>query len=123
MKRAGWRRSGVYDPASRELDQIPPRKVLMAEEKTVQTYLGVTCQLCRQPIPVPAIVVSLEAKKAAEGNSAQVFTLRCRSCDAEHPYRSSDIREFQGTPKTRSSRARQARLLRQTEPKTLAANA
>jgi hypothetical protein len=35
-----------------------------------------------------------------------VFTLRCRTCDKEKPYRVTDIVEFEGAPKPRLVRAR-----------------
>ena len=76
-----------------------------------QQYRGVICFSCRQPIPLPAIVLHIESA----GNNLdtlytdepkkRVFSLRCRSCDKEMPYRTMDIVEIQGTPKRRLTRA------------------
>lgn len=82
----------------------------MNHEVKIEGYSGVPCRFCRQPIPVPAIVIGMEnAAKHEETVSGQeqserVFTLRCRSCEGEHPYRSQDIVSFEGTPKPRRSR-------------------
>jgi len=95
----------------------------MTQEIKIDNYRGVLCRYCRQPIPVPSIVNTLEAqaKEANPGGDAgQVFTLRCRSCDGEHPYRSSEIANFEGNPKPRVSRIR---LMRGQSKLSRAANA
>jgi hypothetical protein len=101
----------------------------MNQEATTQEYRGVLCRYCRQPIPVPAIVIGIEnAAKHDETVSGleqggRVFTLRCRSCEGEHPYRSKEIVSFEGTPKSRISRSREAQLVKQSGRLSRAANA
>ena len=74
-------------------------------------YRGVFCFSCRQPIPLPAIVLHIESAgnnldtRYADEPKKRVFSLRCRSCDKEMPYRTMDIVEIQGTPKRRLTRA------------------
>lgn len=66
-----------------------------------QSYRGVLCASCRQPIPVPAIVLTMEAEVREEDQQVRVFKLRCRACEKELPYRSTDIVEYEGSPRTR----------------------
>jgi hypothetical protein len=66
-----------------------------------QSYRGVLCVSCKQAIPVPAIVVNMEAESGDVEQTVRVFNLRCRACEKEHPYRSTDIVEFNGTPRVR----------------------
>lgn len=77
----------------------------MIQEVKSRTYRAVVCKHCREPIPVPAIVIRIESlsqeRQEAEGQSERVFTLRCRACVGEHPYRSSEIVEVEGEPKGR----------------------
>ena len=80
----------------------------MSQDVAKQSYRAVLCMSCRQPIPVPAIVITLGV--VPQGNEAcppvskeLVFTLRCRACGRERPYRSSDIVELEGTPRSRAS--------------------
>jgi len=80
----------------------------MTQDIAKQSYRAVLCMSCRQPIPVPAIVITLGV--VPQGNEAcpperkeLVFTLRCRACGRERPYRSSDIVELEGTPRSRAS--------------------
>ena len=86
----------------------------MTQDTIKQSYRGVRCLSCRQPIPVPAILLSMEsADRSKESGSHQdyqtrVFSLRCRSCDREKPYRAIDIVEFEGVPQPRLSRFRTA---------------
>jgi hypothetical protein len=81
----------------------------MTSEK--QQYCGVFCFSCRQPIPLPAIVLHIESAgknldaSYADEPKRRVFSLRCRACDKEMPYRTSDIVEIEGTPKPRLTRA------------------
>jgi hypothetical protein len=100
----------------------------MNQETKNQHYFGVLCRYCGQPIPVPAIVLSLEAADRERSSSSReqidrVFTLRCRACDNEFPYRSKEIVNFEGTPRTRISQARRHGLLRQSGGVSRAANA
>lgn len=85
---------------------------MMMTETDKQSYFGVRCLSCRQPIPVPAILVG--SMSAAEQENSflpheehdRVFSLRCRSCEREKPYRASDVVEFEGAPVPRVSRVR-----------------
>jgi hypothetical protein len=83
----------------------------MIQEAETQHYSAVLCRSCRQPIPLPAIVVGMASRSRHQESGSQddpgrVFTLRCRSCDKEKPYRVTDIVESEGTPKPRLVRAR-----------------
>ena len=75
------------------------------------SYRGVRCMSCRQPIPLPAIVVELDSRlqglraEQVDDHSARAFSLRCRVCEREKPYRTSDIVDFEGEPRRRSSRS------------------
>jgi hypothetical protein len=92
----------------------------MIEESKTKQYRGVVCRSCRQPIPLPAIVNNLDAeRKTGEVRGALVFTLRCRSCDKEQPYRAGEIVDFDGTPKPRYSRARRNRIVNSGSPDAL----
>jgi len=96
----------------------------MIQEAT-QSYRAVICQCCRQPIPLPAIVLHIESTlqqgdpESGIDKSARAFSLRCRSCEKEMRYRTSDIVDVEGTPKPRISRANG----RKRENLTRAANA
>jgi len=84
----------------------------MIEELKTPQYRGVLCRSCHQPIPLPTIVNNLEAeRKHEEFRGALVFTLRCRSCDKEQPYRASEIVEFSGAPKSRHTRRPRNRMI------------
>jgi len=81
----------------------------MMHEIAKQSYRGVLCMSCRQPIPLPEIVIRMavlpdpkEAEATPEPRE-HVFSLRCRACNREKPYRSVDIVEFDGAPRTRPS--------------------
>jgi hypothetical protein len=70
----------------------------MTQEKELHQFLGVACLHCGTPIPVPAIIGTIEAAlragaKSSPGNSA-VFTLRCPVCHKEKPYRTREIVNF-----------------------------
>lgn len=84
----------------------------MNQKQEKQSYAGVVCRSCRQPIPIPPVVVSMESAAENESTSlgesprGRAFTLRCRVCDKEMPYRTSEITEFEGTPRPRLSPAR-----------------
>lgn len=76
----------------------------MTQDVVKESYRGVLCMSCRQPIPLPAIVIRMEVPpedKQLERREL-VFKLRCRACDKEKPYRSRDIVAFEGTPRLRS---------------------
>ena len=76
----------------------------MTIETERPTFRGVACLHCKAPIPVPAIVRSMQesAKEETEASprKSQVFNLRCPSCHKEKPYRTREIEDFQGTPDT-----------------------
>jgi len=77
-----------------------------------EQYRGVICASCRQPIPLPAIVLHIQSEQKSNSSAyanettGHVFRLRCRSCDKEMPYRVTDAVDIQGTPKPRVSRGR-----------------
>jgi len=76
----------------------------MIEKTKNQSYSGVLCRSCRQPIPLPTVVTAPSADEGAEspaGGVTRVFNLRCRSCDKERPYRRSDVAVFEGAPRLR----------------------
>ncbi len=81
-------------------------------ETVRQSYRGVRCLSCRQPIPLPAILTNMDSTLGGrDAHSAhelptRVFSLRCRACEREKPYRASEIMDFEGTPRTRVSRSR-----------------
>jgi len=79
----------------------------MTQDVIKQSYRGVRCLSCRQPIPVPAILAKADAtlsgqsSASAEESYTRVFSLRCRACNREKPYCASDIVEFEGSPRPR----------------------
>ena len=78
----------------------------MNQQLEKQSYAGVVCRSCRQAIPLPAIVISMASEiekdpSGRENPQGCVFTLRCRACDKELPYRVVDIVDFEGTPRPR----------------------
>jgi hypothetical protein len=68
----------------------------------------------------------MEVAPAEEQGEAgdRVFSLRCRACEREMPYRASEIIEIAGTPRPRGSRRAHdhAKLLRQQNKMAQAAN-
>src|ERR1700688_3184194 len=76
----------------------------MTTETERSIFRGVVCLHCKAPIPVPAIVGSLQATENAGTEASlrksQVFNLRCPSCHKEKPYRTREIVEFEGIPET-----------------------
>ena len=85
---------------------------MMMTQADKQSYLGVRCLSCRQPIPVPPILVGRVSAAEREDSLLyteqhdRVFSLRCRFCEREKPYRASDVVEFEGVPVVRMSRVR-----------------
>lgn len=79
-------------------------------QEAIQSYRAVVCQCCRQPIPLPGIVLHIESTLEqddagfAHEKNERAFTLRCRSCEREMSYRTTDIVNVEGTPKPRMSR-------------------
>src|SRR6266436_9973721 len=86
----------------------------MTLEKMQETYRGVSCLHCKNPIPISPLVASIEAElrtnetTPARHQKCQVFHLRCAACGKEKPYKIDEIREFEGSPITESSRAQPA---------------
>jgi hypothetical protein len=73
----------------------------MTIETERPTFRGVVCLHCKAPVPVPAIVGTVEdANDGTESfqRKSQVFNLRCPSCQKEKPYRTREIVDFEGTP-------------------------
>ncbi len=75
----------------------------MNMEAVRQSYRGVRCLSCRQPIPLPAILTH-----SAHEHPGRVFSLRCRACEREKPYRATEIMDFEGAPRARVSGSRAA---------------
>jgi hypothetical protein len=86
----------------------------MVLEKSQDRYRGVLCNFCRQPIPLPGIVNRWgEQAQAAAPSSERAlellersFHIRCRCCEKESSYRSSDVVEVEGAPRLRNFRGR-----------------
>jgi hypothetical protein len=84
-------------------------------EAVQQSYRGVRCLSCCQPIPLPAILTKMDstlrgnAPDSTHEHLTRVFSLRCRACEREKPYRVSDIMDFEGAPRTRVSRSHAVR--------------
>ena len=83
----------------------------MNQEASKQSYRGVRCLSCRQPIPLPGILSKWDSNLGAKDSggaphSARVFSLRCRVCEQEKPYRVADIVEFEGAPRAWAFRPR-----------------
>jgi hypothetical protein len=77
----------------------------MIQEAATRTYKAVICRRCSAAIPVPGIVIRMEeanqGQDSESGKGERVFSVRCRSCEAESQYRSSQIVEAEGEPKAR----------------------
>jgi len=83
----------------------------MNQQLEKQVYAGVVCRCCRQAIPLPSIVLNMAAEIDADPSlrdtaQSRVFSLRCRACDKEMPYRVDEIVDFEGTPRPRVWSAR-----------------
>lgn len=109
---SGLRRTPDVSSASlRWAIHILEETLIMDLETVQQSYRGVRCLSCRQPIPLPAILVAMDSTLSGKGSAAahehptRVFSLRCRACEREKPYRASDIMDFEGAPRTRPSRS------------------
>jgi hypothetical protein len=83
----------------------------MSQHVAEQSYRGVRCMSCRQPIPLPAFLIETDSRlrglsaQRADEHSTRVFSLRCRACEREKPYRTCDIQDFEGTPRLRAHRS------------------
>jgi hypothetical protein len=99
----------LYDFLSRTNTPAKMRRGM--NDRKIEHYRGVVCGYCRQPIPLPAIVERIaqgEGEFVGREKSGRMFNLRCRACEREMPYRTSDIVEFEGSPRVRSSRTQQS---------------
>lgn len=105
----------------------------MVQEKQAHRYRGVLCNFCRQPIPLPEIVTRLQVITSGDPSSGvgatnleiveRSFHIRCRACEKESSYRTSDAIEVEGTPLLRNFRARaEAGFLQPSAGLTKAAN-
>jgi len=71
----------------------------------LNSYRGVSCLRCGEPIPVSARVVSLQDEIAyGEMPASHTFTARCRLCESESMYVIKHLRKFFGEPRSRVSR-------------------
>jgi hypothetical protein len=83
----------------------------MIQEMVQPQYLGVLCSRCKEPIAVPKRVAvlfeELKQGKITDGQEVQAraMTLRCKACDGEGVYGIREIREFEGSPRTRRKSA------------------
>ena len=77
-----------------------------------QTYRGVLCFHCRQPIPLSASGVRREKDSTNQKASALDdfapwhFTLRCRACHKEGFYTPTEVIDCDGAPRDRTRQAR-----------------
>jgi hypothetical protein len=78
----------------------------MTQDTEQQTFRGVKCLHCKQPIPISPVIAGIEAEardnnpKPAKHQKRQMFNLRCESCGKEKPYKISEIAEFVEEPVT-----------------------
>jgi hypothetical protein len=85
----------------------------MTIETERPTFRGVVCLHCKEPVPVPAIVGTLQDPNDGTESfqrKSQVFNLRCPSCHKEKPYRTREIVDFEGTPEAAMAPERPAPL-------------
>jgi hypothetical protein len=84
----------------------------MVQDQKLERYRGVLCGFCRQPIPLPSIVASADAAQkeiqhdSRQEHSPKSFHIRCRACEKEGSYRTTEIADFEGTPRLWAVRAR-----------------
>jgi RNase P subunit RPR2 len=101
----------------------------MTQDTERQSFRGVVCLHCKQPIPISALVTGIEAELRADETTpprhqkCQVFHLRCAACGKEKPYKIGEILEFETAPATGTPRAEPASAyLRQMDSRSRAAN-
>lgn len=78
----------------------------MIQDATKPQYSAVICRRCSEPIPVPGIVLRMEGLAGTTDDAEafqpeRVFSVRCRVCECEHLYRSGQIVQVEGEPKSR----------------------
>lgn len=102
----------------------------MTQDAVRQSYRGVICLHCKQPIPISPFVASIEAELPASETTplrhqkCQVFNLRCAACGKEKPYKIGEILDFEGSPATGTPRTEPASTyLRQLGSRSRTANA
>jgi len=84
----------------------------MVQEAKEERYRGVLCNFCRQPIPLPAIVAKAEFERTEKSKDDELdgmeksFHIRCRACEKEASYGTSEIVDVPGVPRMRAFRAR-----------------
>jgi len=104
------------DVLSAPLNRVDPgesseEKFQMSQQAVQQSYRGVRCLSCRQPIPLPSFLIETDSRirglsaHQADEHSTRVFSLRCRACEREKPYRVTDIMDFEGEPRVHLRRA------------------
>jgi hypothetical protein len=76
-------------------------------QEAKQSYRGVLCTHCRQPIPLPKTIAKLETPAGGADSGLalelgpRVYTLRCRACQGESLYSESKFIDCEGTPRMR----------------------
>jgi hypothetical protein len=66
-----------------------------------QTYRGVRCTVCHQPIPLSAAAARKDKGEknqipSVDDHTVKAFTLRCRACHREGVYVPKDVVDFDG---------------------------
>jgi hypothetical protein len=74
-----------------------------------ESYRGVSCLRCGEPIPASAKIVGLQDEiESSQTNTSGAFIARCRFCESENVYSISALKTFDGEPRKRVFRARMA---------------
>src|ERR1700730_17233355 len=83
----------------------------MIQDLKQQQYRGVKCVRCRQLIPIPRLVATVEAELRREETTilrdlkCRVFNLRCPACRKERSYMIGEILELEAEPAIGTPRA------------------
>lgn len=112
------------------LQSLTGANIEMTQDTQQQSYRGVKCLNCKEPIPISPLVAGIEAElrdaehAPTKHRKCQVFHLRCVICGKEKPYKIGEILEFEGMPATLSSHAEpRAAYVNQSANRSRAANA